>query len=72
MQRDIRIFFKDNTIKDIKDIYQYNIYHKANEIEILSQKDYLYSYSLNDISQIIITTKLENQNWATTNDFIIF
>lgn len=72
MQRDIKIFFKDNTIKDIKDIYQYNIYHKANEIEILSQKDYLYSYSLNDISQIIITTKLENQNWATTNDFIIF
>lgn len=72
MQRDIRIFFKDNTIKDIKDIYQYNIYHKANEIEILSQKDYLYSYSLNDISQIVITTRLENQNWATTSDFIIF
>lgn len=72
MQRDIRIFFKDNTIKDIKDIYQYNIYHKANEIEIVSQKDYLYSYSLNDISQIVITTRLENQNWATTNDFIIF
>lgn len=72
MQRDIKIFFKDNTIKDIKDIYQYNIYHKANKIEILSQKDYLYSYSLNDISQIVITTRLENQNWATTNDFIIF
>lgn len=72
MQRDIRLYLKNNEIRDIKDIYQYNIYHKADKLEIVLQEDYTITYSLSDITQIDITTRLDGKNWATNTDFILF
>ena len=72
MQRDIRLYLKNNEIRDIEDIYQYNIYHKADKLEIVLQKDYIITYSLSEITQIEITTRMKNKNWATNTDFILF
>lgn len=72
MQKDMRLYLKNNEICDIKDIYQYNIYHKADKLEIVLQKDYIITYSLSDITQIDIITRLDGKNWATNTDFILF
>ena len=72
MQRDIRIYMKNNDIINIEDIYTYTIYNKINSLVIITQKDITKEYNLKEITQIEITTRMENENWATNTDFILF
>ena len=72
MQRDMRIYMKNNDIINIEDIYTYTIYNKINSLVVITQKDITKEYNLKEITQIEITTKMENENWATNTDFILF
>lgn len=71
MKKDMRIYTK-NDIIDIEDIYTYTIYHKSNTLVVITQQDVTKKYDLNELTQIEITIKLNNENWATTTDFILF
>ena len=72
MQRDMRIYMKNNDIINIEDIYTYTIYNKINSLVVITQKDITKEYNLKEITQIEITTRMENENWATNTDFILF
>lgn len=70
--KDITIYFKDNTVKQLKDIHNYNIY-KNNIIQIVLENDYVYIYSISDIESVTVTTKLDSEStWHITNDNIFF
>lgn len=70
--KDMTIYFKDNTVKQLKEIHNYNIY-KNDIIKIVLENDYVYMYSISDIEMIIITTRLDKKGiWHITNDNIIF
>lgn len=70
--RDITIYFKDNTVKQLKEIHNYNIY-KNDIIKIVLENDYVYMFSISDIEMIIITTRLDKKGmWHITNDTILF
>lgn len=82
MKRDIKIYFKDNSVINIDNVYQYDIYHKINMLEIttrhisknLKNNDENYyletkRYNLTDITQVDITTRA-NDDYMT--DFILF
>lgn len=72
MQRDMRIYMKNNDIINIEDIYTYTIYNKINSLVVITQKDITKEYNLKEITQIEIMTRMENENWATNTDFILF
>lgn len=67
--RDMAIYFKDNTVKQLKDIYTYNIY-KNDYIKIVLENDDVYRYSIDDIDMITVTTKIGT--WHVINDNILF
>lgn len=70
--RDMTIYFKDNTVKQFKDIYKYDIY-KNDFIKIVLENDYVYMYSISEIEMIDVTTKLDiTGTWHIANDNIIF
>ena len=70
--RDITIYFKDNTVKKLKEIYQYDIY-RNDIIKIVLENDYVYRYSIDEIEMITVTTRLDKTGtWHITSDNIIF
>lgn len=70
--KDMTIYFKDNTVKQFKEIYQYGIF-KNNIIKIVLENDYVYRYSIDNIEMITITTRLDKKGtWHITNDTILF
>ena len=70
--RDITIYFKDNTVKQLKDIYKYDIY-KNDIIKIVLENNYVYRYSISEIEMVAVTTKLDTTDtWHIANDNIIF
>ena len=70
--KDMTIYFKDNTVKQLKEIHNYNIYEN-NIIQIVLENDYIYRYSISDIALVTITTKLDAEGtWHITNDNILF
>lgn len=81
MQRSMRIYFKNNSVINIDNVYQYDIYHKINMLEITTRhisknlktndEDYHLEtkrYNLTDITQVDITTRA-NDDYMT--DFIL-
>ena len=81
MKRDIKIYLKDNSIINVNNVYQYDIYHKINMLEITTRhisknlktndEDYHLEtkrYNLTDIIQVDITTRTNNDY---TTDFIL-
>lgn len=71
MERDLRIYTTNNIIM-VSNIYTFNIYHKADILEILLQTDTWQKYDLKEITQIDILTRLDGKNYAETTDTIIF
>lgn len=70
--RDITICFKNNDIKEFKDIYEYNVYTN-NKIKIILENDKIYCYPIAELEMIIVTTKLDTTGtWHITNDTILF
>lgn len=70
--RDITIHFKDNTVKQFKEIHQYDIY-KNDIIKIVLENDYVYKYSISNIEMITVTTKLDKTgSWHISTDNILF
>lgn len=70
--KDMTIYFKDNTVKQLKEIHNYNIYEN-NIIQIVLENDYIYRYLISDIALVTITTKLDVEGtWHITNDNILF
>lgn len=70
--RDITIYFKDNSVKQFKDIYQYDIY-KNDTIKIVLENDCVYRYSISDIEMITVLTRSDKKGtWHITTDNILF
>lgn len=76
MKKEIRIYTK-NDIITIENVYQYNIYHKANIFEVnistYDKKNRYHlktkRYNLDNIIQIDIISKINNM---ISTDFILF
>lgn len=70
--KDITIYFKDNSVKLLKDIYEWHIY-KNISIKIILENDDVYKYLIADLDRIVVTTKSESKSICQiTNDTIIF